>query len=309
MSASSSSTTRSVPASGRRVPRPSCRLLAGVAVADDHVPDRPVDRSSGRRRRDRRPSGSRRAAPRPAARDRRPTSTTRTRPGSAPCRGISRTCTPVARRAPRRASAGRPARGTRRASSARPGVTTSTRPASSARQRSAIAAACSNAQAGRASSAASRPASDAGRPPVRIEARGARLRLEAPVRLVAGLREVARRRDPQPLGIGDDECARRVRAAEPLLARDREVVEPGGVDGDRADRLGPVDEHRHAGLCAQLAHGQHATGRPQHLRQRQQPRPRRHRGPDRVRVGLDDDDARRRRRRAHRAGRNARRRS
>ena len=59
-----------------------------------------------------------------------------------------------------------------------------------------------------------------GGPPVGLEAGGARARLEAPVRLVRGLREIPRRGDGEPFRIGDDERAGRVRAAEPLLTRE-----------------------------------------------------------------------------------------
>ena len=74
-----------------------------------------------------------------------------------------------------------------------------------------------------------------------------------PGRLIGRLGEVARAGDPQALRVGDDERAGRVGAAEPLLAGDREEVEASGVDGNRADGLGAVDEHRHAGLLAELA--------------------------------------------------------
>ena len=88
-------------------------------------------------------------------------------------------------------------------------------------------------------------------PPARVEPRGTGLRLEPAVRLVGGLREVARRRHRESLGVGDDESAGRVRPAEPLLAGDREVVEPRRGDGNRADRLGAVDEHGNARLVAE----------------------------------------------------------
>ena len=287
--AASSSTTRSPRRAADAAHGPPVASRHAVAVAHDHVAHRPVDREAhgpagaARRRR------LTRAAPRAAGRGRRPTSTSRTTRGSAPCPGSRERARPRWR-APRRAPSDPPGRETRRASSARSGLTTSTRAASSARQRSATAAAWSNAHAGRASSAASRPASERGRPPVRLEARRAGPGLEAAVHLVAGLREVARRSDPEPLGVGDDQGAGRVRAAQPLLAGDREEVEPGGIDRDRADRLRAVDEHGDPGLLAQLAHGQHAPRRPEHLRQRQQPRPGRDRGADRVGLGIDDDD-------------------
>jgi hypothetical protein len=55
--------------------------------------------------------------------------------------------------------------------------------------------------------------------------------------------------------------------------------------------LRAVDEHRHAGLLAKLPYRQHATGRPEHLREREQPRPWRHRRHERLRLGVRDDDA------------------
>ena len=109
-----------------------------------------------------------------------------------------------------------------------------------------------------ASSAAASPASADGGEPVRVEARRTLLRLEATGRLVGRLREVARSRDPEPLGIGDDERAGRVRAAQPLLAGDRVEVEAARVDGDRARGLGAVDEDRDPASLAQLVHGQDA---------------------------------------------------
>ena len=129
-------------------------------------------------------------------------------------------------------------------------------------------------------------------PPPRVESRRTGLWLEPAVRLVGGLREIARRRHRKPLGVGHDESPRRVRPAEPLLARDREVVEPGGRDGNRPDGLRAVDQHGNARLRAKVEHGQDPAGRPDHLREREQPRPRRHRSADRLRVGRHDDDSR-----------------
>ena len=71
-----------------------------------------------------------------------------------------------------------------------------------------------------------------------------------------GLGEVARPGDAQPLGVGDDERAGRVRPAQPLLAGDRQEVEAVRVDRDRAHRLGAVDEDRDARALAQLVHRQ-----------------------------------------------------
>ena len=66
------------------------------------------------------------------------------------------------------------------------------------------------------------------------------------VGLVLGLGEVARERDGQRVRVGDDERAGHVRPAEPLLARDRVVVDRIRLDGDRARRLRAVDEDRQA---------------------------------------------------------------
>ena len=46
------------------------------------------------------------------------------------------------------------------------------------------------------------------------------------------------------------------------------------------------------GLLPELAHGQDPSGRPDHLREREQPRPGRDGGADRIRLGRDDDDPR-----------------
>ena len=108
---------------------------------------------------------------------------------------------------------------------------------------------------------------------------------------MGGLGEVAGPGDPQALRVGHDEGAGRVGPAEPLLAGDREEVETRGVDRDRTNGLGAVDQHRHARLLAQLAHGKRPAARPEHLRKGEQLRPRRHHRQDRVRVRLGHDDA------------------
>ena len=75
---------------------------------------------------------------------------------------------------------------------------------------------------------------------------------EAALGLVRLLGEVGRGGDLEPLRIGDVQRAGRVRAAQPLLARDGvEVVRPA-VDRYRADRLRAVDEKRHVERGAQL---------------------------------------------------------
>ena len=186
------------------------------------------------------------------------------------------------------------------------GLTTSTRSASRARQRSATRLRARTPrpdgfERGEQSRERRR------RPPARGRsgrrpASGRRSR-RARTRPVRGSSEPTTSR---ALRVGDDERAGRIRPAEPLLARDREVVEAGRVDGDRAHRLRAVDEHGNARLVPQLAHGQHAPGRPDHLGQREQPRSRRDGGANRVGLGRDDDDPRARDGRARRAGRSAR---
>ena len=86
-------------------------------------------------------------------------------------------------------------------------------------------AARSNAQSGGSSSAARSPASEAGGIQPGSKRAAPVARLEATVGLERGLREVARPGDAQPLRIRDDERARRVGPAEPLLAGDRQEVE------------------------------------------------------------------------------------
>ena len=127
-----------------------------------------------------------------------------------PPRGARRA--PPARRAGRR-PASRPRRRPRRAARAARG------------SGAACSAARSNAQSGRSVERREQAGEDRAREPARIEAGRALRRLEAARRLVGGLREVARARDPQALRIGDDERAGRIRPAEPLLAGDRQEVE------------------------------------------------------------------------------------
>ena len=70
-----------------------------------------------------------------------------------------------------------------------------------------------------------------------------------------------------------------------------EEVEPARIDRDDADRLGAVDENRQASPLAQLVHREQLARRPEHVRQGQEPRARRDRRHDLVRIGRDDDDA------------------
>ena len=92
-----------------------------------------------------------------------------------------------------------------------------------------------------------------------------------PGRLVGGLREVARPGDAQPLRVGDDERARRVRPAEPLLAGDRQEVEAvRSRPGSRPTDWAPSTSIGHARALAQLVHGEHAAARPEHVRDGEQ---------------------------------------
>ncbi len=147
------------PVRGRRGPRASRRLTAGVAVAHDHVSHRAVDRRSERPRRGRRPRvsrGQRRQQPVEIAVGRPPAARDADQPGAG---DLAHVHTLRVEHLDERRRISR-ARETRRASSTGSGLTTSTRVASSARQRSATAAAWSKAHAGRVSIAASRPARD-----------------------------------------------------------------------------------------------------------------------------------------------------
>ena len=87
---------------------------------------------------------------------------------------------------------------------------------------------------------------------VGVESGCALLRHELSVVLVCLLGEVARASDAERVGLGDDECARPLGAAEPLLPRHGVVVETARVDEHRADGLCPVHEDRQAGRRAEL---------------------------------------------------------
>ena len=80
---------------------------------------------------------------------------------------------------------------------------------------------------------------------VRVEACGtvAAARTRRPARSAAA-RGSSGRADAERVRVGDDERARPLRAAEPLLPGDRVEVEPARVDRDRPDRLRAVDEDR-----------------------------------------------------------------
>src|SRR2546430_17739389 len=115
---------------------------------------------------------------------------------------------------------------------------TSNRSESSSLQRAAISAARSNRPSGVTSRAALRPARAGGAVQPGSN-RAAPARGSSPRILVALLGEVARRGDPELLRAGNVERAGGVRAAEPLLARQRIEVEGRCVDRDRARRLRP----------------------------------------------------------------------
>ena len=175
------------PVRGGGRPRAARRLLAGVAVADEHVAHRPVDREAHG------PAGAGSLAPHAGSaasrRSRSPSDVhqpheTRT----SPLPGISRTCTSCC--VERLDELGRIAaeRGTRRAWSARP-------PAGSRARRGRRAGRGSarrpRPRARRPTRAALERGKQAGerrrRPPARVEAGSTGLRVERPVGLVLGL--------------------------------------------------------------------------------------------------------------------------
>ena len=200
------------------------------------------------------------------ARGRRRSSTSRRTRGSSPRPGRSRTITPAS--ASRSTIVADSSAGARQETSvARLSGTTTSSPASSsrARNRSATSAARSNAHGGIAAIAALQPCDGRARREVRIEPRRSLPRLERSVLLVAVLREVARAADAKRVGVGDDERAGPLRPTQPLLAGDRVEVEPGRVDGHRADRLRAVDEDRDTGRGAELVHGNHRARRPENV--------------------------------------------
>ncbi len=128
------------------------------------------------------------------------------------------------------------------------------------------------------------------REPAGIEARRTVLRDECACRLVRRLGEVARRGDAQPLGVADEERARRLRPAEPLLRRHGVEVEVAGSGDDCARRLSPVDEHGQPGLLPHAPQIEAASGRPEDVRRRDQARARRDSRENRVFVPLRHDD-------------------
>ena len=157
------------------------------------------------------------------------------------------------RRGARRAPSG-PRRGTRRASRRR---------ARPRRRREQLAAAARRARRrARSATRARRRAPRAARPARSRESQFGSKRAapsrgsNAAVRLVRGLREVARPRDPQPLGVGDDERAGRVGPAEPLLPGDGVEVEPAASTGIAPTDCAPSTRTGTPRLLAQLAHRQ-----------------------------------------------------
>ena len=112
-----------------------------------------------------------------------------------------------------------------------------------------------------------RPADPAG-----VEALGAGSRHERAVRLLLGLGEIARQGDAKRLGVGYDERACHVRAAQPFLARDRVEVEDAGIDRDHARRLSPVDEDRQARLRLHALGLERVPAHPRDVRDRDQAR-------------------------------------
>ena len=86
------------------------------------------------------------------------------------------------------------------------------------------------------------------------------------------LREVARQRNAQVLGPGDDERTGHVGPAQPFLARDRVVVERTGLDRDHTRRLCAVDEDREPGLGLDPDGIERVAGHPGDVRDRDQPR-------------------------------------
>ena len=132
------------------------------------------------------------------------------------------------------------------------------------------------------------PAHQRGGYPVGVETASSRPRLECAVWLVRPLREVARSRDPQPFGIGDDEGSGRLRSTEPLLTRNRQEVETDGFDWDRAHGLRSIDQDWDSRPLAELADRQHLPRRPEDVREGEQTCPRRDRRLDRFRVRRDD---------------------
>ena len=155
----------------RGTPRPSRRRPARVAVADDHVPHRPVIayRTAPQGQAPPRHAGSAASSRSRSPSDVHQPHDTRTRPA----RGISRTWT-SGRESARRARRDPPGRGRRRASSAAP-ASRARRGARAARGSARPrAAARSKAHVGPHVERGEQPGERGGRPPVRLEPRRAR---------------------------------------------------------------------------------------------------------------------------------------
>ena len=118
-------------------------------------------------------------------------------------------------------------------------------------------------------------------------------------------RVVARSGDLEALleAVGQPQEADAVRPAQPFLARPRVGIhaQRGGIDVDRADALGAVHQHGRAGRVRglrDLAQRQDAAVRPEHVRERDEPRARADQRGDRIervgavqRLGDAHDDA------------------
>ncbi len=155
-------------------------------------------------------------------------------------------------------------------------MTSSPAPRSRSRQRPASSSARSNRPSGRCGQRCLEPRERGGRREARVEALSAGLRLPGAGGDVVALgRRVRDEPGPEGLGVADVESAAAVRPAEPLLRADRVEVGRGGVDLDRAHRLGAVDQHRDPGRLPQLAPGHQLPVEPRDGRERDQARPRR----------------------------------
>ena len=103
---------------------------------------------------------------------------------------------------------------------------------------------------------------------VRVEAGSSRTWVEGAVGLVPLLREVARTTHAETVRLGDDERARPLGPAQPLLARDRVVVEPRASTG-----IVPTDWAPSTRISSGLRFSSAALARrPEDVREREEPR-------------------------------------
>ncbi len=149
-------------------------------------------------------------------------------------------------------------------------VTTSKRSARSAAARRGDLSDAFEAPLGRGVEGGGEPRQRGHPDPAAVEPLGALTHDVRAVRLMLGLREVARQRDRKRVRLRDDERARDVRAAQPLLARDRVEVERVRLDGDRAGRLGAVDEDGQPGLGLDALGLEGVPAHPRDVRDRDQ---------------------------------------